>query len=244
MSDKLTLSQKEYDFAVGVLNDFYFELENNDVFRRQYCEEMERLSTAVKQKFPLGGRYLSYRLHDSRILSYKYIRNKSLEITFSDCYFFEFAYTLNEIEKLGMLSEEFVFPVTLVLNGLQGCYLYWCNRNEKLLPLKARKYLSKVHEIQNAEIQEVGQDYIKLGMEFWSGPTLKRRCPKSHLYIQVIFEQMSVNEQQKESLYQLFGKRYYPLLAAFSAEIDKGTYFDATVARDFIKANQHLIHKS
>jgi hypothetical protein len=243
MSDKLTLFRKQYDFASGVFNDLGFE---NSPSYIQYFEEKQRLLDRVKKQFPLAERYLNCRLHDSRILSYKHIRSKFLEMTFNDYYFIDFAFALNDIEKLGMSDEQFIFPVTLKWGGLCGFQLYWSNRNNKLLPLRTRKYLPKIHDFLYDEIQEVRQNYVKMAMEYASVEPILKDPPysKPTLYLQVVFEQISVQEQQKDSLYGLFDRKYYPLLDAFSAEIDKGTYFDVTVAGEFIKANQHLINKS
>ena len=116
--------------------------------------------------------------------------------------------------------------------------MYWSNRNNKLIPVKIEKYLPKLKQYLYDEIQEAGEHHLGIGLCIWSS---HQDSSKYNLFMQIMASKASVAERQKESLYQLFDQRYYALLDAFCAEIDKKTDFDYTVAGNFIKANRRLI---
>lgn len=234
MSERLILKNPESDFRTGLLREFEEQDYKNPNFLNSYNEMLN----ACKERYPKAGGYLGYRLHDSRVLSFSYSKNKSLETTFNDYYYIDFSWALMGLEKIKISRKKFVFPIKLKFTNLKKCLVYWCSRNSKLLPLKTEKYLPKVNEYLNGEIQDVGEDYLSVGFDFWSTGW---RIPKYNLFLHVIAERFSVEEGQQKVPFNIFDNKYHSLLERFVEEVKRGQSFDITVAGNFIKANKNLI---
>jgi hypothetical protein len=235
MSERLTLERKQYDFKSGILNeDEYFNFENPSY----YVKDRQRLLEGAKTYFQDSGKYLGSVLHDSAVLSIEYKKNSHMTITFGDIRYDCFCSALKDVEGINFPCRKQVFSITLEFYGLKRCLSHWCNRNNKLLPLKTEKYIHKVDEFLYDEIQEVGKNYINLVFHLC---TKMWKTPKYNLILHIIAESFSVTEKQQDVLHGLFERKYYPLLDAFQSEIEKGEFFDYSLSEEFIKKNRRLI---
>ena len=212
-------NQYEYnEDKIGILSDKYCNLLNSK------CEF-----------FPNGSVYLNSKLHDSWVNSIEETGN-NITIWLNDFQTHCFSDAICDVYKENIPHKKRIFPIGIQLNEIKASNISWINKNNKLIPLNQKKYLSKLSEILFDEAISIEPNKIKMGFLFMTN--CHSFSNKSTVLFQVECESMTFIDNQKESFINLFSGNYTQLFENFWEKRLEGENFDYSNSLELIKKTE------
>ncbi len=209
--------------------------EYDEVQVKQLSDDYKELIENRKNILPQGHAYLNSRLHDSWVESAEQNEN-GITILLKDFQSHCFSDAICDEHKENVPHKKRVFPIGLHFSEIQSYSISRINKNNKIIPLSRKRYLSKFSEFLFDEALLIEPGNIDIGILFLSD--CHAFSNKSTLLLHIRSKNLNFTNNQREAFQKMFPEKYHYLFDAFWKKRIEGKPFDYSESIKFIKENR------